>query len=562
MFLKNKNKNKKDFLYADSAFLDSKNLADFDSDKFEGVLEKSLDKKVFLWMIILIFFIMMFFLWKTFSFQIIHGQEYLQKSLSNFTRSAVVFSERGVVFDRNGKELIWNTKNENESFSKRSYIDKLGFSHILGFLSYPQRDKSKKYFEKEYVGKGGIEKYFNDVLNGKVGEIKIEVDSHGNIISDNIIRESEHGQNITLSIDVNVQYTIAVALENYLIKHSFIGGAASVIDVENGEIIAMVSLPEYSSTILTEGKDQNQIKVYLDDKSNPFLNKVTYGEFTPGSVIKPFIAMAALKNNIITAKEKVYTNGSIIIPNKYNPANPSIFRDWKNQGIVDLNKAIAQSSNVYFYILGGGIYGGKKGLGIDILEKNFLSFGLGEKTGIQLFAEKQGQIPNPTWKEKAFKDARPWGIGNTYYTSIGQFGFQLTPMQVLVATASLANRGVILKPKVIKGEKREIKRIVNFSEQTFADVKRAMRETVLSGTSQTLNFNFIKIAAKTGTAQIKKNTRENSWVAGFFPYENPKYAFVFLAEDGPIETISGISNATREFFLKMKEEEWGKKYLK
>lgn len=561
MFFKKKKKKNKKVSFADYAFLDSKNLANFDQDAFEGVIERPLEKKVFFYMFLFFFVIVLFFLWKTFYFQIVEGDYYTQKAYSNFKRSVDLFSERGVVFDRNGEELIWNEKNLEDEFNKRFYIGDLGFSHILGFLSYPQKDRTQNFFEKEYRGKGGIEKYLNDELNGVLGKKKIEVNSKGEVISDNILSQPKPGKNITLSIDKDLQKEMAISLDNYIKKYSFVGGAAAMMNIESGEILAMVSLPEYSSEVLTEGKDREKIKSYLNDEANPFLNKVVYGEFVPGSVVKPFIALMGLKNGIVTAEEKIYTNGSIMIPNRYNSSKPSIFRDWKNHGVVDLKKAMAQSSNVYFYILGGGLYNGRKGLGIEVMEKEFLNFGFGKKTGIQFFAEKDGQIPTPEWKKTAFNDARPWSIGNTYYTSIGQFGFSVTPIQVLVAVSSIANNGQVLKPKILKNQKKEVANIIEFSQQNFDDVKRAMRETVLSGTTQTLNFNFIDIASKSGTAQIKRKTRENSWLMGFFPYEKPKYAFVFLAEDGPNDIFSGVSNAAREFFLRIKDIGLGDKYF-
>ncbi len=201
------------------------------------------------------------------------------------------------------------------------------------------------------------------------------------------------------------------------------------------------------------------------------------------------------------------------------------------------------------------------------MEKNYKLFGFGEKTNIQKFAEKKGQIPNPEWKKKAFADARPWNIGNTYYTAIGQFGFLVTPMQALVAVSAIANGGEILEPTITKGSAKKIKRKLNFSEEICKTVKEGMRMTTTEGTTKTLNFDFIKIAAKSGSAQIKRKTRENSWVIGFFPYDKenkikPKYAFVFLAEDGPKTTTRGVSNAAREFFLEIsKDKKAAKEYL-
>ncbi len=266
----------------------------------------------------------------------------------------------------------------------------------MGFLSYPQKDKSGKFFSKEYVGKGGVEKYFNDILNGTLGKRKIEVNSAGKIIADNVVKEPLAGDNIHLSIDADLQEKMFSALKKYIKEKAFVGGAGAMMDVESGEILAMTSLPEYSSEVMTEAKDKEKIKKYLRDKANPFLNKVTYGEYTPGSIVKPFVAAAALKEKIIYPNKKVVTRGKLVIPNPYFPDKPSVFWDWKNHGTIDLNQAIAWSSNVYFYLLGGGYPPEHiKGLGIEKLERYFKNFGFGEKTGIEKFSEKTGLVPNP-----------------------------------------------------------------------------------------------------------------------------------------------------------------------
>jgi penicillin-binding protein 2 len=222
----------------------------------------------------------------------------------------------------------------------------------------------------------------------------LEVNSSGKIVSDNMINPPRAGENIHLSIDAFLQNKMSVALSNYIKEEKFIGGAGAMMDIQTGEILAMVSLPEYSSAIMTDGSDRNQIAKYIFDEAKPFLNKALYGEYTPGSIVKPFVAIAALDQGIITENEKMYTDGKLVIPNRYFPSKPSIFRDWKDHGIVNIKDAIAVSSNVFFYTIGGG-FGGKKGLGIEEMEKNYRNFGFGEKTNIQEFAEKNGQIPNP-----------------------------------------------------------------------------------------------------------------------------------------------------------------------
>ncbi len=554
-FRKKRKKNKVIDFDADKALIDSKNLANFDEGRLEGVLEKPLEK-INIWGFFTAFLLLtIFLLYKAYDMQILNKEIYQKKAEANYSRVSVIFSERGVIFDRNGVELAWNEEKEDEEFSKRKYIDSEGFSHLLGFLSYPQKDKTGVFYEKEYIGKAGIEKYFNDRLNGYLGKRYIIVNSSGKIISDNLINEQKPGENIYLSIDSKVQEIMYKNLKKYLEEKGFNGGAAAMMNIETGEIISMVSYPEYSSSVMTEVKDKEKIKSYFQDKRNPFLNKVTFGLYTPGSIIKPFVALAALDQDFINPKKKVYTNGELIIPNPYFPDKPTIFKDWKNHGSVDMYDAIANSSNVYFYLLAGGYPPeGKKGLGIEIIKKYLTDFGFGQKTGIDYFIEKSGVVPNPEWKKKAFKDARPWNIGNTYFTAIGQYGFLITPIQALTAVSAIANNGKLIKPVIEKGKNGEIKKIINIDEKNFQIVRDAMREAVLRGTNRALNLPFVKIASKSGTAQVKGKERSNSWTIGFFPYENPKYAFVFLASDGPTKLEQSVALAAYWFFLEMKEK--------
>jgi len=544
-FFNKKRKRRNDF-DASETFIDSKNLAGFDENKFDGVLERPLGKMSFLGIFFVFIFVLVIFLGKAFYMQIIQGEDYLVRSIGNFKKSSVLFSERGVIFDRNGKELVWNEKNIEDNFSKRVYINKIGFSHILGFLSYPQSDRSGNFFEKEYVGKAGVEKYFNEELNGKLGKKIIEINSVGEIISENKKELPEAGENIYLSIDLDIQKSMAYHLNDFITKYHFDGGAAVLMNIKTGEIIASISLPEYDSNILTNGKEKDVIKSYVFDKNNPFLNRVALGEFTPGSIVKPYIALRALKDDLIDPNEKIYTNGQIVIPNRYYPDNPSIFRDYKNNGIIDMKKALAVSSNIYFYILGGG-FEEREGMGINKLSENFKDFGFGEETGIFEMKEKEGLVPSIEWKKEVF--GTNWNIGNTYYTAIGQFGFLTTPLQIVTAISSIANNGELLVPKMIKDSEKEIKRELEFDDKSYKIIKEGMREAVLMGTAQLLNIPEIKIAAKSGTAERGINRdRVNSWITGFFPYDDPKYAFVFLAENGHSERLYVVSYAAHQFF--------------
>jgi penicillin-binding protein 2 len=300
----------------------------------------------------------------------------------------------------------------------------------------------------------------------------------------------------------------------------------------------MSSFPEYNSTILSEGSDNDAIANFFADPQKPFLNRAINGLYTPGSVIKPFIAIAALNENIIDPKKEILSSGSISVPNLYFPEMSSIFTDWRAHGLVNMIDALAVSSNIYFYHIGGG-YGGQIGLGIEKIEDYLRKFGLAGKTGIDLPVEAEGTIPNPTWKKEVFSD--DWRLGDTYNTVIGQYGFQVTPIQILRGIAAIANGGILLKPKIAMfQESNNFKSTLGIKDEAFEIVREGMRQAVERGTAAGLSVPYLKVAAKTGTAEIGKISL-NSWVAGFFPYENPKYAFVVIMEKGPIHnSIGGV----------------------
>jgi penicillin-binding protein 2 len=169
---------------------------------------------------------------------------------------------------------------------------------------------------------------------------------------------------------------------------------------------------------------------------------MTEGVYTPGSIVKPFLALAALHEGVITPEKVIYTTGELKIPNPYNPTNFTIFKDNADHGAVDMRKALEVSSNVYFYQISGG-FGDQRGIGIANIEKYMKLFGVGSKTGINASDEIDGTIPSIAWKEKRFP-GDPWRIGDTYNTSIGQYGFQVTPIQMLRAVAGLAARGTLV----------------------------------------------------------------------------------------------------------------------
>ena len=326
----------------------------------------------------------------------------------------------------------------------------------------------------------------------------------------------------------------------------YVGGAGVIMDVKNGEVLAMTSYPEYSSQIMTDGQNRAVINKYLtDNKNTPLLNKVIDGIYTPGSTVKPFMAYAALTEKVIDPYQNILSTGSISIPNPYDPKNPTVFRDWKAHGYVDMRKALAVSSDVYFYEVGGG-YQNQPGLGISNIDKYMQMFGFGQPINSPFFAGAIGTIPTPDWKANTFKDDKKWNIGDTYHTSIGQYGFQISPIQMVRADAALANGGKLLEPKILLNENdfNDTTTDLKLDPSYIKTITEGMRDGVIKdyGVVKVLNSPDYTVAAKTGTAELGVYKQLiNSWVTGYFPYENPRYAFAIIMEKGPASNTRSAS---------------------
>ena len=419
-------KNKNSFVEPDEIFLDSKNLQNFDRQQFEGRIEKPIPKKtvnflgIFFLVVILIFGARLIYL------QIQNGDAYRTRSENNTLEKVNIFTERGIIYDRNKKELAWNEKGDlgaelplgSSAPTIRTYMSP-GFSHVLGYVSYPTKDSTGHYWQNEFVGKDGLEKEYNDKIKGENGSKIIEVDAKGVIHSENIINTPKRGNDLIISIDSRIQKSLFNFIKNLSQSNGFAGGAGVLMDVRNGKILTSTSFPEYDSEILSLGKDVNKINNYIKDKRKFFLDRTVSGLYTPGSIVKPFFALGALAENVIDPYKKILSTGSIFIPNPYFPDKKTVFKDWKAHGWTDVRQALAVSSDVYFYTVGGG-YGDQKGLGIIKLEEYARLFAIGEKTGVDLPNEKAGVIPSPEWKIKNFA-GDPWRIGNTYHTTIIQY---------------------------------------------------------------------------------------------------------------------------------------------
>ncbi|NLE07182.1 MAG: hypothetical protein GX627_01030 [Parcubacteria group bacterium] len=522
-------------------FIDSKNLPHFDIYQFEGRLEKSISPKVFPILGFVCLVIAGVFLFKFGSLQIANGEFYKNRSENNKLKQILLVAPRGAVYSREGQKLIWNDKTDADAdFPLRKYYEESGFSNLLGFVKYPAKDKSGFYYEEEFSPKDGVELYLNEILTGRNGSKLVETAVDGSIVSQSVVRPAKDGEDVVLSIDSRVQAKLFDIIKNLAGSSGFQGGAGVIMDVESGELLALISFPEYNSEIMTEGKDVEKIESYYKDSRNPFLNRIISGLYTPGSIVKPFLAFAALEENIITPEKEIMSTGQLVVPNPYNPDKPTIFKDWKVHGAVDMRRAIAVSSDIYFYQIGGG-FGDQKGLGIANIKKYLEAFGFTKKTGFDSQKEETGVIPDPEWKEKTF-EGDVWRVGNTYHTAIGQYGTQITPIQAVVATSALANGGKLLTPSILFTSTSTVAsgKKVSGEEKNFQIAREGMRMSITEGAASGLNTSAIKVAGKTGTAELGAYKQfVNSWIIGFWPYENPKYAFTVVMEKGPVTNLIG-----------------------
>jgi len=538
----------------DNIFIDSKNLPQFDEAQFEGRIERSITKKAIVLVGCFFVLVTVSYLFKIGNLQLKKGEAFLNKSENNHLQHSVIFSERGIIYDRNGKELVFNSsiKEEGQDFFKREYSEYRGLSHVLGYVGYPLKDKSGNYFQDEYIGKSGVEKFFNEKLRGKKGLKIIEKDALLEIKSESVIQSSEEGKSVVLSIDADVQNAFYDFIFQLMEDVGFKGGAGVLMDVNNGEILSLVSCPEYDVNLMSNGGAGEEILKYTTAGNNPFLNRATMGLYTPGSIVKPFLAVAALNEKIIDSNKKILSTGFISVPNPYFPEEKTFFNDWKAHGWVDMKDAIAVSSDVYFYEIGGG-YEEQIGLGIEKINEYIKLFGFSEETGIEGFVEERGVVPNPEWKAKLF-DGEDWRIGDTYHTSIGQYGFLVTPLQATRAVGAIANGGKLFRPTIVKTKgKPSSYEVINIDEDYFQVARDGMRQAVTSGTGKGLQLPFIDVSAKTGTAEIgTTKTKVNSWVTGFFPSDEPRFAFVVMMEEGPEENQIGGLYIMRQLLEWMK----------
>ena len=543
----------------DEIFLDSSNLPAFDRDQFEGRIETPIAKRYLSGLLMLFVAIVSVFLARAVYLEGVQGGIYATRAARNSLKKEIIFAHRGLITDRNDISLSWNEESTSTPFAKRAYTKSPGFSNILGFVKYPGEDSSGNLYSFYTAGQDGVEKYFDARLRGENGAKLTEVSVKGEIESQGTLEPAQAGEKLMLSLDSRVQEALYNQISDAALKSGFKAGAGVIMDARTGEVLASVSYPGYDENVMTAGSDKEAIEQFLTSEKEPFLDRASAGLYAPGSIVKPFVAAGVLQEKIINPEKQIFTVGYISLPNPYDPDNPSIFKDWKDHGYVDMKRALAVSSDAYFYIVGGG-FGAQKGLGINKIDEYMKKFLFGEPT-LGFFAGPAGTIPTPEWKEATF-NGDDWRIGDTYHTAIGQYGFQVTPLQIARAMSGIANEGVIVSPIILKNEQGGKTDVSGVEKKYYKIIKEGMRLAVTNETAIALNIPGVEVAAKTGTAQIgANNDRVNSWVEGFFPYENPRFVFALVLENGPTtyavssmramaDTLSWMRDNTPEYVEK------------
>jgi penicillin-binding protein 2 len=574
-------------------------------------IEVHLSSKKMYSFVLFCFFVLFVLIGRSFYMQIIEKDYYSLLAARNFLSISSNQTERGIIYDREGNQLVYNNPRHDLYFQKTTissaeesaikevaqlfgydfqellekaddskgtpvlikkglahedlvkmetkiehlsgfYIESsLGrkyekgeeFAHILGYIGKIDietlKENPEKYKINDYVGKTGVERYYEDYLSRAGDKIEIERDVVGDVKERKIVDSEGNGENIVLTIDprlqeISYQKIIEKLEETGLKKVSLVA-----IDPSNGEILAMVSTPTFDNNIFNQSISSDSYRELFENKDGAFLNRTISIGYPTGSVIKPLLAVAALEEGIISPEKEIYSKGYITVPNPWNPSEVSIFRDFQAHGWRDMREAIAVSSNVYFYSIGGG-YEDQEGLGATRINKYLRLFGWGEKTGVDIYGEKEGFIPTPEWKKENLNDI--WRIGDTYNLSIGQGYLSATPLQVTTAFASIVNGGVLLEPHIAKEIidddgvlTKQFETVIirdNIAKQENLEVvKEGMKKTVEIGTGKALQEVSVSVGAKTGTAQTSKVNVTNSLISLFAPYDNPEIVMTIVVEE-------------------------------
>ncbi|MCU7881538.1 MAG: penicillin-binding protein 2 [Candidatus Thiodiazotropha sp. (ex Lucinoma aequizonata)] len=426
----------------------------------------------------------------------------------------------------------------------RNYPQHMKTTHLLGYVGRIDEQElqfidTSNYSGTSFIGKNGVEKSYESLLHGKAGLQQVEVNAKGRVLRVLESQPPRPGENLRLFLDMELQSTALEALGEY-------NGAVAAIDTQSGGILTLVSKPGYDPNLFVEGISTKAYAALENSLDNPLFNRAIRGQYPPGSTVKPFIGLAALEYDVVGYHQETFCPGYYQLPGKEHK-----YRDWKKwgHGKVDLERAIVESCDVYYYELA-------RTLGIDRLHEFLSGFGFGQPTQLDLDGELSGLMPSRHWKQQ--KRREPWYPGETLIVGIGQGYFLATPLQLASATATLANRGHRIRPRVVAtieqtdGTLRESPMIVDdlqpINPDHWTQIIDAMSLVIegTHGTARSIRSNEYRIAGKTGTAQvfsvkqdeeydeelISKRKRDHALFIAFAPVENPRIAIAVIVENG------------------------------
>jgi penicillin-binding protein 2 len=452
-------------------------------------------------------------------------------------------------------QALGSNEVELENDFARTYPNGPIFSSVVGYAGRVTADDIKKdpsLKNQDVIGKAGIEAFYDQALRGVPGVALTYTNAQGKTLGQKQQSVPQIGTPLTLTIDGGLQTYFYNVLSNQLANLGRPIGLGVAMDPRTGAVLSLINLPGYDNNVFSETGQDAVIQDLLTSSDRPLFNRAVNGYYNPGSTIKPLDAVAALSEGVIDSTREIYSPGYLLVPNPYNPSAPSRYLDWQYQGSVNMAAALAQSSDVYFYIVGGGSppestpmlndpsdYG-ISGLGIGRLHEWWQKFGLGKPTGIDMPNEGSGFLPTPAWKQE--HSGIPWLLGDTYNVSIGQGDLLLTPIQLLDYISAIANGGDIYRPFLNASSTPVVSEDLTSLLPEIKQVQQGMIEGVSSpkGTSYTLHNLPVSICAKTGSAQVENNTQENALFVGYAPCDNPQIALLILIENSRQGSLNAV----------------------
>lgn len=419
----------------------------------------------------------------------------------------------------------------------RRYHNRLA-SHLFGYVAEITAEelrvrRSRGYAMSDPIGKVGLEKQYDEVLRGTKGVQQVHIDVLGRTVASTEVRPPVPGPDLYLNLDVELQKVAEQALGETLKElhernGEKSGGTVVVMDCNTGDVRALASLPQYDPGPFSRGIKTREYQALLDDEGFPLVNRMIHSAFSPGSTFKLITASAGLQGGYCTPSSVFYCGGSFMGANCFVTSG---------HGGIGFEDAMAHSCDVVFYQLGFQ-------MGIDRLRKFCAAFSLGEPTGIDLPAETGGLLPSPQWKQREWEDR--WYDGDTVNMSIGQGFLLVSPLQMAVVTAAVANGGTVVKPQlarkfvarnglVTKPPAAKAGRKVPVKPEFLAAVRRGMRGAVMHGTGVAANSELVQVAGKTGTVENSpsihnRHGRNHVWFVSFAPYDKPELVCVVFLE--------------------------------